>query len=214
MYLEEDQENDLYLQQETVQNQKNDLYLEKEQDSGSDWDLEIILGIGIGIAVVVAGYYIYKKATATKTKKERGIDEGTKHAINSFIDDIILDYYNEYRINYLAVRYNIKELETKTSYVFTTNRIGSLSSIVDFSEISSGEKYLEDLLYERYNVVVPADDQLSFITEISRIEGKIKALESVKAQIPKEDYNKLICELEEDVMFYKKKYTIPELRVE
>src|SRR5690606_33086809 len=109
MYIEKDQENNLYLQQDTVQNQKNDLYIEKEQDTGSDWDVEIILGIGIGIAVMIAGYYIYKKATSPKTKKEGGIDETAKHSIDSLINEIIEDYYHEYKINFLAVRYNIKE---------------------------------------------------------------------------------------------------------
>ncbi len=207
MYIKRELVNNSYLQ-DLEKNQENSLYMEKDlkEGSGNDLGLEISLGIGIGLAVVVVGYLLYKKATAPKMKTE-GLDEGVKDSIDSFINDIILDYYNEYRVNFLAIRYNIKELETTTSYVFKTKRIGSLSGIVGLDQVSSGEKYLGELIHERYNVFVPADEQLSFITEVSRIEGKMKAVESVKGSLPEEDYNKLISELKEDMVYYKRKYT-------
>lgn len=181
------------------------MYIEK--DSGNNFNLEISLGIGLGIAVIVVGYLLFKKASSPKTKVDKGIDDDAKHAIDYFINSIISDYYNEYRINYISVTYNLKELETKTSYVFKTKRIGSLSNIVDFSQVSSGEKYLKKLIEKKYNILLSTDNILLFIIEVSRIEGKIKAVESVKMQIPEDDYSKLIGELEEDIIYYKKKYS-------
>lgn len=184
--------------------------IENDLDNG----LGLGIGLGIGIAAVIVGYYFYKKSTAVKTTSKLGNNEEVRIALGSFVNDIIQDYYNEYRFNFLAGRFNITELEREKSYVFETKRIGSLVNIVGFNKVSIGEEYLGEIIIEKYNVVIHADDQLSFITEMSRIEGKIKAVESVKAQLPKEDYNKLIGELEEDLNYYKEKYSPAGLKVE
>lgn len=179
------------------------MYIDKNMDN----DLGIGLGISIGIVVIIVGcYLLYKKSKVAKRKSDPEINEKVKDTIVSFINDIILDYYNEYRVNYLAVRFNIKELETTTSYVLKTKRIGSLSSIIDYYHESTVVEYLKQNIINKYDILVPVDDQLEFVTEVSRIEGKIKAVESVKDKLPVEDYNNLMRELEEDMIYYKKKF--------
>ena len=180
------------------------MYLEKELENGADIGWEV--GIGIGVAVVFIGYLLYKRSSKTKAAAELENSGEIEKSIDSFIKDIILDYYHEYRINYLGVRYNIKDLATENTYVFKTKRIGSLSNIVDYSQVPAGEKYLHNLIFKKYNTEVSEDEQLEFITEISRIEGKIQAVESVKSEMPDEDYRRLIGELQEDKMHYKRKY--------
>jgi len=164
--------------------------------------------VGLGIVVVIVVLFLKMKPKTSKTTSGVIVDDKVKVHIVAFINEIISDYYNEYRINYLSARYNIKELESDTSYVFKTKRIGSLIDILDYSQVPFGDKYLEGLIVEKYNVVISADDQLPFIIEISRIEGKIKAVESVKAFLPEEDYKRLIIELEEDILYYKNRYSI------
>ena len=174
------------------------MYLEKD---------EVGIGVGIGVAVVIIGYLLYKKSSKTKAAPELENSGEIEKAIDSFIEDIIMDYYNEYRINYLGVRYNIKDLATENTYVFKTKRIGSLSNIVDYNQVPAGEKYLNKLIVKNYNIEVPENEQLEFITEISRIEGKIKAVESLRSEIPEEDYRRLKSELQDDITHYKSKYT-------
>jgi len=168
---------------------------------------ELGIGVGIGVAVVFIGYILYKKSSKTSPTHELENSGEFEGAIDSFIEDIILDYYNEYRINYLGVRYNINELASEATYVFKTKRIASLSSIVDYNEVAAGEKYLNNLIVENYNIDVPIDNQLELITEISRIEGKIRAIKSVKTFIPEEDSSRLKNELDEDLLHYKRKYS-------
>lgn len=166
------------------------------------------LNIGLVIVVILIVVLFFKmKPTAIKTTSSIAPYDKVKNVIEEFVEGIILDYYNEYRSNYLAVRYNIKELESNTSYVFKTKKIGSLINILEIKQVSYGVKYLGELILKRYNVVVPVNDHISFIIDVSRIEGKIKALESVKALLPIDDYKKLISELEEDVIYYIKKYS-------
>ena len=164
------------------------------------------LVIGLVLVLIIIVFFLHKQSTAVKTSSVIVIDDKVKTGIITFVDQIILDYYNEYQINYLSVRYNIKELESETSYVFKTKRIGTLANILDFNQVSFGEKFLKELIEEKYNVVVSIADQLSFITEISRIEGKIKAVESVKNILLEEDYKRLISEFEEDIIYYKNKF--------
>lgn len=186
------------------------MYLEKELgiEEGFEGGIELGIGVGIGVAVVFIGYLLYKKSSKTKAAPELENSGEIEKTIDSFIEDIIMDYFHEYRINYLGVRYNIKDLATENTYVFKTKRIGSLSNIVDYSQVPAGEKYLNKLIFKNYNTEVPEDEQLEFITEISRIEGKIQAVESVKPEIPEEDYSRLLNELQEDKMHYKRKYAL------
>ncbi len=50
-------------------------------------------------------------------------------------------------------------------------------------------------------------NQLPFLIEISRINGKIKAVESVKEMLSGDDYKRLIAELDDDILYYKNKYS-------
>ncbi|MCG8748646.1 hypothetical protein [Tenacibaculum finnmarkense] len=172
------------------------------------------------VLVLVVVYFIFvKKKTSevekvTSTKKEEKkenknntFDVKSKGIILAFIDEVILDYYNDYGINYLSVRFNLREFESETTYVFKTKKIGSLANILDFNQVSAGEKYLTELIMEKYNIAIPVDEQLFFITEISRIEGKIKAVKSVKESLSSEDYKRLISELNEDIIYYKNKFS-------
>jgi hypothetical protein len=162
--------------------------------------------VTITLATLIAlGFYFNK--TKNKNTSDTVIDDKVQFAIVNFINEIISDYYDEYRMNYLAVRYDITELESETSYVFKTKRIGTLANILDYNQVSFGEKFLKELIEKKYDVVVPINTQLSFITEISRIEGKIKAIESVKDLLTEKDYKRLKSELEEDLIYYKKKYS-------
>ena len=163
--------------------------------------------IGLIIAVVIGVLFFYKKTKVVSTTTDIVEDDKVKKAILKLINEVILDYRNEYLMNYLGARYNIKEFEPETSYVFKTKRIGSLANIMDFDQVPFGKKYLTELIVEKYNINIPVDDQLSFITEVSRIEGKIEAVESVKALLPEEDYNRLTEELQDDIIYYKKRYT-------
>jgi hypothetical protein len=169
--------------------------------------LNIGLVIIVSIVILIVVMFFKMKSMAIKTTSAIAPDDKVKDAIEEFVEEIISDYYNEYRINYLAVRHNIKELESNTSYAFKTKKIGSLINILDIKQVSYGVKYIGELILKKYNVVIPVDKHLSFIIDISRIEGKIKAVESVKALLPIEDYKKLISELEEDIIYYIKKYT-------
>jgi hypothetical protein len=181
------------------------MYLEKEE-LGS----EMAIGLGIGVAIILIGYFIYKKSSTTTVAVGAVLENSgeIEKALDSFMEDIRDDYSNEYRINYLGVRYNIPELASESTYVFKTKRVGSLSSILEYNQLETGEKYLNDFIRINYNTEVPVDDQLEFITEISRIEGKIRAVESVKSLIPAEDYSRLNDELEEDKLHYKRKYAV------
>lgn len=162
--------------------------------------------IGLSIAVLIVVFFFYKKSTTVNNTKNIAVNDKVKNAILEFVDEIILDYRNEYLMNYLAVRYNIKEFESETSYVFKTKGIGSLANIIDFDQVSLGVEYLTELIVAKYNVNIPVGDQLSFITDISRIEGKIEAVESVKSLLPEDDYKRLTGELQEDILYYKRKY--------
>ncbi|WP_034919679.1 hypothetical protein [Gillisia sp. CAL575] len=169
---------------------------------------ELGIGVGIGVAVVFIGYLLYKKSSETSSNHEEIENRGEiEKAINSFIEGIIIDFYNEYRINYLGVRYNIKDLATENTYVFETKRVSSLSSIINYNQILTGEKYVSKVICKKYKIEVPVSDQLEFITEISRIEGKMRAVDSVKNLIPEEDSNRLKKELQEDLLHYKTKYS-------
>ncbi|WP_452218572.1 hypothetical protein [Lacinutrix undariae] len=163
--------------------------------------------ITVGVIIILVLVFIYFKKSARTTVI---LGDDTNHKSNEIIEDfikeIILDYYNEYRINFLAVRFDINELSVEKNYVFKTKRIGSLANILDYNQLQSGEKKLKELISTKYNIIVSINDQLSFITEISRIEGKIKALDSVKASLHLEDYLRLKNELEEDIAYYIKKY--------
>lgn len=165
--------------------------------------------IVIGVIVVIATllFFVYKKQTAPNISDNEVLNKKTKEIIKEFLNEIVSDYYNEYRINYLANRYNIKVLESETAYVFKTKRIGSLSSMIDYSQVDLGAKYLIRIIVEKYQVNIPINEQLAFITEVSRIEGKIKAVESVKSLLPEEDYKRLISELEDDIIYYKQKFS-------
>lgn len=160
----------------------------------------------IGLVIVVVIVVLYLKMKPKKQKTISVIDDKVKARIQTFINEIISDYYNEYRINYLSVRFNIRELESNKSYAFKTKRIGTLKDILEYSKVPLGIKYLDQFIQNKYSVNISENNQLPFITEITRIEGKIKAVESVKHILNEEDYTKLITELNEDITYYKDKY--------
>ena len=167
--------------------------------------MSLIIGLVIVLLIIVL--FLKFKQKKIKTNSGNIVDDKTKDEIIAFFNEIVEDYHNEYRINYLSARYNIKELESDTSYVFKTKRIGSLIDILDYSQIPFGEKYLEELIIKKYNVIISNDNRLPFLIEISRINGKIKAVESVKEVLSGDDYKRLITELEDDILYYKNKYS-------
>jgi len=161
----------------------------------------------LAIAGIIVIFFFYNKTALVDKPKYIAVDHKVEKVIIEYVDEIISDYCNEYLTNYLTVRYNLTEFQSETSYVFKTKGIGSLANILDFTQVSFGVRYLEELVVKKYNVNIPVDDQLSFITYISRIEGKIKAVDSVKYLLPEKDYNRLISELKDDIVYYKNKYS-------
>ena len=168
---------------------------------------EVIIFTAAISTLIAIGFYISNRNKKAKMSPEIAVDDNVAILINGFIQDIIFDYYNEYRINYLATRYNLEALEEKT-YVFKTKKIGTLNGILEYNQVPLGDNYINHLIHQNYNVAVLDDDQLSFIIDVSRIEGKMKAVESIKIEIPREDYIILMSDLEEQLSYYKNKYSV------
>ena len=77
----------------------------------------------------------------------------------------------------------------------------------EIKEIATAVYGKKPIILKKYNVSVPEAHKLPFIIETSRIEGKVKAVESVKNSLPHDDANSLSMELQEDIQHLIKKYT-------
>ncbi len=148
----------------------------------------LIFGIIIGL-----GYYFWNK----KRKQEPSIiadNSVSKKVIDQFILNIKNDYEKEYKHNFLSIRYDIDIYKTDKSYIFKTKYISGLSELFNSNdEIIEGEKYLVKLISDKYNISIgPVFNQLLFITDVSRIEGKIMAVENVKSYLDNKDYISLL----------------------